>query len=116
MYLSAITIAAYIAAGLFLILLIRTFSNVTPARIWQLAKQKVKTTLRIKSQIEKAEAKGERPFYFKNGTVVIYAKTQPMAIYKYREHQRKEKAAKLLVLAKTKPKNAARILVKNNKK
>ncbi|MFN3753325.1 hypothetical protein [Flavobacterium sp.] len=116
MYYSAITNAAYIITALFIFLFIRTFSKVTLSQLWKLAVQKVKTTLRIKSEIEKAIARGEREFLFKNGTIRIYAKTQPMALYKFKEMQRKEKAAQLLATMKTKPKTATRILAKNNKK
>lgn len=91
MYLSTISIASYIINLIFIILFIRTFRKVTFPQLWQMAKQKVKTILRIKSEIEKAEDEGKKPFYFRKGTIVIYAKTQARAIYDYNEIKKAEK-------------------------
>lgn len=77
---------AYFFIAVFIICLLyffRTFTWNTLKIIWQNAKQDVAA----KEHIDKAIAKGEKPFYFENGKVVIYAKTSLRAILKYKNSQ-----------------------------
>ena len=79
-----------VLAVLLLILFYRTFRNVSLKSLFLNAKNRAK----IDVQREKAVKNGESPFYFRRGTVVIYAKTQARAIYDYKEFTRNEKSKK----------------------
>lgn len=94
MFLNFITNVAYFFAFVFLILLFRTFRKTPLSHLWQSAVNKVKSELRIKTEVQKAEENGEKPFYFQNGTIVIYAKTQAGALYKYKEMKNKARSEK----------------------
>jgi hypothetical protein len=66
--------------------------------MWQNVKENFNKKLKIESKIKAAKSLGKKPFYFENGTVVVYAKTQPAAVYKYRQSKlEEEKKAKKLI-------------------
>lgn len=81
MQLTLINAAAYITAFFFLILLYRSnvwrWSNIK--RNWK----QVKENQNIKTEIIEAEKKGEKPFYFQNGKVVVYATSKYAAKAKF---------------------------------
>jgi Na+/H+ antiporter NhaC len=77
---------AYFFIALFIICVLyffRTFTWNKLKIIWQNAKQEVAA----KEHIDKAIAKGEKPFHFENGKVVIYATSQLGAMFKYKQSQ-----------------------------
>lgn len=64
---------------LFIIYFNRTFNWPMLKTFWQNAQLKVAS----QEHIDKAIAKGQKPFYFENGKVTIYAKSQLGAMLKY---------------------------------
>lgn len=92
MQLTLINAAAYITATFFLILLYQSnvwrWSNIK--RSWN----QVKENQNIKTGIIEAEKKGEKPFYFENGKVTVFAKTIFGAKYKYDKIRLQEKKRK----------------------
>jgi hypothetical protein len=72
---------AYFFIAVFILYFLRAFNCKTLKIIWQNAKQDVAS----KEQIQKAIAKGQKPFYFENGKVVIYANSQLGAMLKYKK-------------------------------
>ena len=96
MYLNILLYTSYTFSALFLLLLFRTFSKTPLKEIWQMATDKVKNLLQLKTEIQKAEAKGEKPFVIPNTGLTIYSKSQAGAILKYKQMQRQEKASKRL--------------------
>lgn len=76
-----ITITSLFAL-LFFILWYRTFKSF---KFWEYLPVLWRKSIKIKKHHEKAISDGKRPFYFENGTVVIYAKTQSRALYDYNQ-------------------------------
>jgi hypothetical protein len=74
---------AYFFIALFVLYFLRTFNWSTLKKLWYNAKQDVAN----KEYIDKAIAKGQKPFHFENGKVVIYAKSQLGAMLKYKQSQ-----------------------------
>lgn len=72
---------------LLLILFYRTFRNVSLKNLFKNAKNRAI----IDAKRTEAEKRGERPFYFERGKVVVYAKTSARAEYDYRAMKRTEK-------------------------
>lgn len=68
---------------LFFILFFRALNYKKLKNIWIWAQSRVKEKLKIQSEIEKAESKGEKPFLFEKGATVIYAKDKKTANLKY---------------------------------
>lgn len=93
MFYTIITNISFFLNVIFIIVLFRTFKDISLSELWQSAKNKLKSSIVLKNEIQKAEQKGEKPFYFANGTVVIYAKSQAGAAFKFKEMQKKEKRA-----------------------
>lgn len=91
MFYTIITTISFLLNAIFVILLFRALKNTSLFELWRSAKNNLKSKIVLKSQIKKAEQNGEKPFYFANGTVVIYAKTQAGAVYKFKEMQKNEK-------------------------
>lgn len=71
---------AYFFITIFILYCIRTFNWSMLKTMWQNAKQDVAS----KEHIDKAIAKGQKPFYFENGKVVVYAKSQLGAMLQYK--------------------------------
>lgn len=92
MQLKLINAAAYITTICFLILLYRSnvwrWSNIK--KNWK----QVKENQNIKTGIIEAEKKGEKPFYFENGKVTVFAKTPFGAKYRYEKIRLQEKKRK----------------------
>lgn len=74
---------AYFFIALFVFYFFRTLNWSTLKTLWENAKQDVAS----KEHIEKAIAKGQKPFNFENGKVVIYATSQLGAMLKYKQSQ-----------------------------
>ena len=88
---------AYFFIALFVLYFLRSFNWSTLKILWQNAKQDVAS----KEQIQKAIAKGQKPFYFENGKVVIYANSQLGAMLKYKQsHLRSTVKARRTTLKK----------------
>ncbi|WNM19257.1 hypothetical protein [Flavobacterium capsici] len=91
MYFTLITVIAYFFAICFIALLIKSKVSVSWFKnLWQQAINLVESKQKIKREIAKAEAKGQKPFTMHDGTT-IYARTQAGAIFKHRELKRKNK-------------------------
>lgn len=93
MFYTIITNISFFLNVIFIIVIFRTFKNTSLSDLWSSARNKLKSNIILKNEIEKAKEKGEKPFYFANGTVVIYAKTQAGAAFKFKEMQKSEKRA-----------------------
>jgi hypothetical protein len=74
---------AYFFIALFVFYFFRTFNWSTLKKLWYNAKQDVAS----KEYIDKAIKKGQKPFNFENGKVVIYANSQLGAMLKYKQSQ-----------------------------
>lgn len=74
---------AYFFIALFVLYFFRVFNWTILKTFWENAKQDVAS----KEHIDKAIAKGQKPFHFENGKVVIYAKSQLGAMLKYKQTQ-----------------------------
>ncbi len=82
--------------GLLIIYCIRTFTWSNLKTLWQNAIQDVAS----KEYIDKAIAKGQKPFHFENGKVVIYANSQLGAMLKYKQSQLRNNVAARRTLKK----------------
>lgn len=71
---------AYFFIALFVLYFFRVFNWTKLKELWQYTKLS-------KEQIDKAIAKGQKPFPFENGKVVIYANSQLGAMLKYKQSQ-----------------------------
>lgn len=81
---------------LFVLYFFRTFNLSRLKILWQNAK----ANMQLKQKILESESKGEKPFYFKNGKVVVFAKTQLGAMLLYKNSPKSRKNASKPILKK----------------
>ncbi len=72
---------------LLIALFVRTFRNVSLKNLYKNTKNRAI----IDAKRTEAEKRGERPFYFERGKVVVYAKTSARATYDYLAMKRTQK-------------------------
>jgi len=72
---------AFFFIALFVLYFLRVFNWNILKEIWQNSKLQVAS----QKHIDKAIAKGQKPFSFENGKVTIYAKSQLGAMLKYKQ-------------------------------
>ena len=93
-------ITTTVLAFLFLALFIRTFWNNSLKKLYENVKNRTKIDVKRKEAVKK----GETPFYFERGAVVIYARTEARANHDYRKFKQKQKQEKREKLYKPKAK------------
>lgn len=87
-----LNIISYLLAAYFIYLAVKSklYLPKNLIALWNSAKMHFEAKEKIKSEISKAEKKGEKGFKMPDGTV-IYAKTQLAAMYKYKLHLQNQK-------------------------
>ena len=90
----------YVLSILFIVLFFRTFRKVSLKNLFKNAKNRAKIDVKRNEAVKK----GETPFYFERGAVVIYARTEARANHDYRKFKQKQKQEKRAKLYKPKAK------------
>lgn len=87
MYLNFLNYVSYFFSFLFIAFLCWALNWKKVKQIWKNAKASVL----LKKKLKEALAADKRPFSFERGNVIIYAKTQPKALYDYNQLKKETK-------------------------